>query len=87
MKTKFLVTPEHPDGWRIEDLLAEVQNDIIRRTQRIIDDTRPDARAVLNNNIEIMTLLSKCIEKALDSTRILNSLGPHQKGQPRIGVL
>ncbi len=87
MKTTFLVTPENPDGWRIEDLLAEVQNDIIRRTQKIIDDIRPDARAVLNNNIEIMTLLSKCIERAQDSTRILNSLGPHQEGQPRIGVL
>jgi hypothetical protein len=87
MKTKLLHSTENPKGWRIEDLLSEVQNDIIRRTQKIIDDTRPDARAVLNNNVEIMTLLSKCIERALDSTRILDSLGPHEEGQPRIGVL
>ena len=87
MKTKLLNSPENPEGWRLEDLLTEIQNDIIRRTQKIIDDDRPDARAVLNNNIEIMSLLSKCVERAVDSTRVLNSLGPHQDGQPRIGVL
>jgi hypothetical protein len=87
MTTKLLKTAENPDGWRLEDIMSEIQNDIVRRTQKIIDDDRPDARAVLNNNIEIMSLLSKCVEKAEDSSRILNSLGPHQEGQPRIGVL
>ena len=87
MTTKLLITPENPDGWRLEDILSEIQNDIIRRTQKIIDDPRADARAVLNNNIEIMALLSKCVERSEESTRILNSLGPHQEGKPRIGVL
>ncbi len=87
MTTKLLITPENPDGWRLEDILAEIQNDIVRRTQKIIDDPRPDARAVLNNNVEIMSMLGKCVDRALDSTRILDSLGPHEKGQPRIGVL
>ena len=87
MKTTFLVTPENPKGWKLEDLLTEVQNDIIRRTQKIIDDLRPEARAVFNNNVEILGLLSQCIERAHDSTRILKSLGPHEEGKPRIGVL
>jgi hypothetical protein len=87
MTTKLLITPENPDGWRLEDILSEIQNDIVRRTQKIIDDPRADARAVLNNNIEIMSLLSKCVERSEESTRILNSLGPHQEGQLRIGVL
>ena len=87
MTTKLLITPENPNGWRLENILSEIQNDIVRRTQKIIDDPRPDTRAVLNNNIEIMSLLSKCVERSEESTRILNSLGPHQDGQPRIGVL
>ena len=87
MTTKLLITPENPNGWRLEDILAEIQNDIVRRTQKIIDDPRPDARAVLNNNVDIMSMLGKCVERALDSTRILDSLGPHEEGQPRIGVL
>ena len=87
MKTKLLQSTKNPEGWRLEDLMAEIQNDIIRRTQKIINDNRHDARAVLNNNIQIMSLLSECVERAEDSTRILNRLGPHQEGQPRIGIL
>ena len=39
-----------------------------------------------HNNIEIMQLLTQCSEKAHDSTRILNSLGPSGgRGSRRIG--
>lgn len=87
MKTTFLVTPENPGGWKLEDLLTEVQNDIVRRTQKIIDDLRPEARAVFHNNVEILAMLTQCIERAQESTRVVNTLGPHEEGSPRIGVL
>lgn len=85
-KTTLLVTAENPGGWTIEALLTEVQNDMVRRCSKIIDDQRPEARAVLNNNIEILSLLNQCIAKAQDSTRILNRIGRHVDGRPRIGV-
>ena len=86
-KTTFLVTEDNPQGWTLEDILTEIQNDIIRRSQNIIGDARPEARAVLNNNVEIMAHLAQCIERAQDSTRLLNrAFGPHKKGEPRIGV-
>ena len=87
--TKLLVGPDNPDGWKLEDIIDEIQNDIVRRTARIVDDNRPEARAVLHNNIEIMQLLTECSEKAHESTRILNTLGPiisPRGGAPRIGV-
>jgi hypothetical protein len=86
-KTTFLVTTENPDGWTIEDILTEIQNDIVKRTQKIVDDKRPEARQVLNNNVQIMALLSECIAKAQDSTQLLKrSFGPSEPGKPRIGV-
>jgi phosphoglycerate-specific signal transduction histidine kinase len=86
-KSTFLVTDDNPTGWKIEDILTEIQNDIVRRSQKIVDDARPEARTVLNNNFEILGLLSQCIEKATDSTRLLNrAFGPHKDGEPRIGV-
>ena len=86
-KTTFLVTEANPKGWTLEDILTEIQNDIVRRSQKIVDDTRPEARAVFNNNIEILGYLSQCIEKAQDSTKLLNhAFGPHKQGEPRIGV-
>ena len=86
--TKLLVGPDNPDGWKLEDIIDEIQNDIVRRSARIVDDDRPEARTVLHNNIEIMQLLTVCSEKAYDSTRVLNTLGPSispRGGVPRIG--
>lgn len=86
-KTTFLRTADNPNGWTIEDLLTVVQNDMIIRCQKIVGDTRVEARAVLNNNIEILGYLTKCIEKAQDSTHILKrAFGPHKDGEPRIGI-
>ena len=45
--TKVLVGPNNPDGWKLEELLDEIQNDILRRSAKIVDDARPEARAVL----------------------------------------
>jgi hypothetical protein len=86
-KTTFLVTTENPDGWTLEDILTEIQNDIVKRSQKIVDDKRPEARQVLNNNIEILGHLSASIAKANESTALLKrSFGPHEPGNPRIGV-
>ncbi len=86
--THFLATPENPDGRKLEDILVQLQNDIVRRSNKIIDDARPEARAVLQNNIEILAWLGQCIDKAEDSTRIVNSFGPSAGtgGEPRIGT-
>ncbi len=85
--TKLLLSPDNPKGWNLEDIIDEIQNEIVLRSARIVDDGRPEARAVLTNNIEIMKLLTVCSEKAHDSTRVLLALGPSQgpKGIPRIG--
>ena len=85
--TKLLVSPRNRDGWKLEDILDEIQNDIVRRTARIVDDDRPEARTVLHNSIEILRLLTACSEKARDSTRVLNTFGPNVSadgGLPRI---
>lgn len=88
--THFFPSQERPQGWKLEDLLTAVQNDIVTRSGKIVDDERPQARAVLQNNIEILALLTQCIHKAEASTKILDSLGRSQSdrgGAPRIGHL
>lgn len=86
-KTTFLVTEDNPEGWKIEDILSTIQDDMFSRTQKIVGDHRDEAREVLSNTIEILGLLSQCIEKATESTKILDrAFGPHKDGNPRIGV-
>lgn len=84
--TQFLVTDDKPDGQKLEEVLSAIRKDIILRATKILDDSRPEASKVLENNIRILQLLTESIQIAEDSTRLLDrSFGPHEAGRPRIG--
>lgn len=83
--TKFLVSEENAEGFRLEDILTAIRKDILSRSVKIADDSRPEARHVLDNNMKILNLLSDAINLADDSTRTLDkAFGPHGT-EPRIG--
>ena len=85
--TQFLLTDENPEGHKLEDLLAAIRKDIILRATKIVDDQRPEAKQVLENNVRILQHITDSIKIAEDSTRLLDrTFGPHQAGQPRIGA-
>ena len=51
-----------------------------------MEDNKPEAQHVLNNNIEILSLLDGAIKLAEDSTNTLNrAFGTSVPGSPRIG--
>ena len=84
--SNFLVTDENPEGYKLEDILTAIRNDIILRASKIMEDQRPEATAVMDNNIKILGFLSESIELAKNSTEILDkSFGPHNPDVPRIG--
>lgn len=89
--TRFLQSEERPEGHKLEDILLTLRSDIVKRCDRISMDRRPEANKVLNNNIQILKLMSEAIELALDSTHTLDkAFGPSRAGMggdPRIGVL
>ncbi len=85
--THFLKTDEHPDGFKLEDILNLIRQDILKRTQKIASDDKREAKLVLKNNIAILGLLTEAIELSEDSTTILDkSFGPRDPEKPRIGV-
>lgn len=87
--THFLRSEKKPDGHKLEDLLMQLREDMIHRCAVIAADTRPEALAVMNNNLKILAHLSASVDLALDSTRLLDrAFGPPQAAQggpPRIG--
>ncbi len=86
--THFLVNAENPQGYKLEEILLAIRKETIVRATKIVDDHRPEARHVLENNVKILQLLSDCIKLAEDSTRVLDkTFGPAKDGQPRIGTL
>lgn len=84
--THFLMTDEKPEGYKLEDILNIIRRDVILRATKIVDDPKPQAKQVLENNIKILGLLTDCIAVAESSTKILDrEIGPSQPGKPRIG--
>lgn len=87
--TRFLVSDEKPDGYKLEDILTVLRNDVITRCGKIAEDKRPEAQHVLSNNIKILQLLEDAVLLSEDSSRVLDkAFGPSQAskgGPPRIG--
>ncbi len=87
--TKFLVSDDNKDGFRLEDILMAIRKDMLFRCEKVVDDHRPEALHVLDNNMKILGLLSDAIKLANNSTETLNrSFGPSKSadgGDPRIG--
>jgi len=73
--TKILISPDNPNGIRLEVLLEQVRGDLMERCAHIVDDHRPDAATVLGNNIEIMALLGDCLDRARESAKAVSRLG------------
>ena len=86
--SRFLVTDDNPDGYKLEEIFAVIRKDTIVRMTKIADDDRQAAQQVLKNNICILNLLTECMQFAEDSSKVLTkNFGPHQNGEPRIGVV
>ena len=87
----FLASDANPDGFKLEELLLSLRREVVVRMQKIIDDPRPEARLVFDNNVRILQLLTDAHHLADSSTTALNrSFGPSHAangGEPRIGHL
>ncbi len=84
--THFLISDENPQGHKLEDILSVIRKDIFYRSTKILDDNRPEARSVLENNVKILSLLGEAIDLAEQSTQLLDrSFGKGNDDGPRIG--
>lgn len=69
---KYLVSPDNPEGKRTEDILADIRAEILLRMANYATDPRPEAKSVMENNLEIAQLLTDAIHLAEANT---NKLG------------
>ncbi len=69
--SKHLVSADNPNGQRSEELLAEIRAEILVRMAAYGEDPRPEAKTVLENNLEIAQLLTDAIHLAEVNTQTL----------------
>ena len=69
--SKHLVSADNQGGQRTEDLLSEIRAEILARMAHYGEDPRPEAKAVLEHNLEIAQLLTDAIHLAELNTQTL----------------
>ncbi|WP_422367894.1 hypothetical protein [Pelagibius sp.] len=69
--SKHLVSADNPGGQRTEELLSEIRAELLTRMAAYGEDPRPEAKTVMENNLEIAQLLTDAIHLAENNTNTL----------------
>ena len=86
--TKVLMSASNPTGRKLEELLAEIAEDLRVKNDALEADPSPTSRAVRLNNLGIIDCLALAGVRQLDTLRRLDLIGPDRGpgGTPRIGA-
>lgn len=85
-KTVLMGSDNH-NGWKLEDLLAQVKLEVSQKINKIINDPSPQAQLVVKNNLSIIEHLGAAEALQRSSYIVLDAVKPNEGpgGTPRIG--
>ncbi len=83
----ILMSSENPEGWKLEELLVQVKQEVSEKINKIINDQSPHAQLVIQNNLSIIEHLGAAEALQRASMIVLDAKAPNQgpTGTPRIG--
>ena len=86
--TKVLMSADNPDGWKLEELLSQLRDEIVAKTDKVKNDQRITAQMLVRNNRSILRLLTAAEQLQRESLEELamyrHDEGP--SGTPRVGI-
>lgn len=84
----ILMSGTNPDGFKLEELLAQIADELTVKCDRLRGDTSPVAQDVERNNRDIIARLHECRRLQEHSLGRLATVGPDQgpRGKPRVGM-
>lgn len=82
-----LMSSNNPDGWKLEDLLVTLINELEEKTRKVEKDTSTLSKTIQNNNLQIIGLLVQARAIQEQTYNLLNAKAPDEgaTGNPRIG--
>lgn len=82
-----LMSSDNPGGWKLEELLARLREELDRKNDHLAGDGHPIAKAVVISNRKIISLLDVAEQHQRAGLRHLDRIGPDQgpTGKPRVG--
>jgi len=85
--TPILMGPTNVNGWKLEELLSKLQDEVWHKSLKIARDPRLIAKTVYNNNQQIIGLMRQAEALQRQSYALLDDTSPNEGplGTPRIG--
>ncbi len=83
----ILMGSEYHNGWKLEDLLAQVKQEVSQKINKIVNDSSPQAQLVVRNNLAIIEHLGSAEALQRSSYILLDVMSQNKgpAGEPRIG--
>ncbi|USK43732.1 hypothetical protein [Cytobacillus oceanisediminis] len=87
MSKTVLMGSDNHNGWKLEELLAQVKQEVSQKINKVINDPSPQAQLVVKNNLSIIEHLGAAEALQRSSYIVLDALKPNEGpgGKPRIG--
>ena len=83
----ILMSRDNPYGWKLEELLEKVRNELIEKNRLLEGDTCKVSDRIVRNNDFIISNLKECVIIQKETMEVLDTLGENQGplGKPRVG--
>lgn len=83
----ILMGSDNHNGWKLEDLLEQVRQEVSQKINKIINDSSPQAQLVVKNNLAIIEHLGAAEALQRSSYVVLDAIRKNEgpSGKPRIG--
>lgn len=87
LSNTVLMSSENHNGWKLEELLAQVKQEVSEKINKIINDPSPQAQLVVRNNLAIIEHLGAAEALQRSSYIVLDAMKANEgpTGTPRIG--
>ena len=73
----LLMGRDNPNGWKLEDLLQKVFEEVRDKSLLICNSTHPQRDMILNNNCDIGQLLLKARDIQISTYKELDAVSPN----------
>lgn len=85
MSDNILMGTDNHDGWKLEDILQKLADEVTAKSEKISDSTHPQRDMIIEHNSQIIKLLNEARDIQVDTYKQLDVVEPNRgPASPRL---
>ena len=85
MSDNILMGTDNHDGWKLEDILKKLADEVEAKSNKISDSTHPQRDMIMQHNVQIIEYLTKARNIQIDTYKQLDAVEPNRgPSNPRL---